>query len=176
MDRTESCRLLLIGYGNPGRLDDGLGPALAKEVEELNLPGVTVDSDYQLTVEDAAQVAEHDVVVFADAAVSGAEPFCFRRIEPKTEVSFSSHEVDPQAVLGLAQDLFGARTLGYVLAIRGYEFNEFGESLSFRARVNLEAALRFVNTALRERDFCEVKAEPVVPSAGHASSPDRDQR
>ena len=34
--------MLLLGYGNPGRLDDGLGPALAAQVERLALPGVTV--------------------------------------------------------------------------------------------------------------------------------------
>ena len=50
-------RILVIGYGNPGRLDDGLGPAVASAMEEFNLPGVSVDSNYQLTVEDAASAA-----------------------------------------------------------------------------------------------------------------------
>jgi DNA-binding response OmpR family regulator len=45
-------RVLVIGYGNPGRLDDGLGPALAETLQRLDLPGVTVDADYQLTAED----------------------------------------------------------------------------------------------------------------------------
>ena len=27
--------VLLIGFGNPGRLDDGLGPALAAEIERV---------------------------------------------------------------------------------------------------------------------------------------------
>ena len=30
--------VLLLGYGNPGRLDDGLGPALAAQVECLACP------------------------------------------------------------------------------------------------------------------------------------------
>ena len=57
-------KTLFIGYGNPGRLDDGLGPAMAEAVEKLNLPGVVTDSDYQLTVEDAAEVAKYDLVIF----------------------------------------------------------------------------------------------------------------
>jgi len=146
-------RVLLIGYGNPGRLDDGLGPALAEAVAGLDLPHVTVDADYQLTVEDAAQVAEHDVVVFADADVAGPEPFTFRRISPRRNLSFSSHDCDPQAVLALAHDLLKATTTGYVLAIRGYEFNEFGESLSLQARANLKEALDFIDTTIRERSF-----------------------
>jgi len=152
-------KVLLIGYGNPGRRDDGLGPALAGAVEKLEIPGVTVDADYQLTVEDAAAVTAHDAVVFADAAVAGPEPFSFRRIEPKLAVSFSSHSVDPQTVLALAHELFGARTEGYVLGIRGYAFEEFGESLSQRARANLAAALAFIQPVLRKRAFREVAAE-----------------
>ena len=56
---TEAADILLIGFGNPGRLDDGLGPALADAIEKLALPGVTVESNYQLTVEDAAEIAKH---------------------------------------------------------------------------------------------------------------------
>jgi hydrogenase maturation protease len=157
-------KVLLIGYGNPGRLDDGLGPALAGEVERLGLAGaavdsdyqLTVDSDYQLTVEDAAAVAEHDVVVFADAALDGPAPFSFERIEPKRTVSFSSHSVEPAAVLGLARDLFGARTPGYCLGIRGYEFNEYRERLSERARANLASAVSFIASVLRAGNFDEV--------------------
>ncbi len=32
-------RILLIGYGNPGRGDDGLGPLLAARIEALAIPG-----------------------------------------------------------------------------------------------------------------------------------------
>ena len=60
-------RILLIGYGNPGRADDGLGPALADRIEALDLPGLTVESDYQLSIEHAALAAGHDIVIFADA-------------------------------------------------------------------------------------------------------------
>jgi len=154
-------RILLIGYGNPGRLDDGLGPAMAAAVERLALPGVTVDADYQLTVEHAASVAENDVVVFADADVAGAVPFSLRRIDPDPDpvVSFSSHSAEPQQILALAHRLFGARTEGYVLAIRGYAFDGFGEGLSDGARANLTAALRFIEPYLRERSFYGACAE-----------------
>jgi len=148
-------KILLIGFGNPGRLDDGLGPALAAAVEKLAIPGVTVDADYQLTVEDAAEVARHDVVIFADADAGGPEPFSFREIEPVAAVSFSSHSVQPAAVLGLAHELFGARTSGYLLGIRGYAFNDFGESLSERARSNLAEAMRFITRVLRDGTFSE---------------------
>jgi hydrogenase maturation protease len=148
-------KILILAYGNPGRRDDGLGPALAAALEGLHLPGVTVDVDYQLTVEDAAAVAAHDVVVFVDADRRGPQPFSFRRIEPQASLSFSSHSVSPQGVLGLAQDLFGAAPPGYLLGIRGYAFNEFGEGLSAQARTNLAAALELIKPLLREGTFSE---------------------
>ncbi len=154
-------KVLLMGYGNPGRLDDGLGPALAEAVEAMNLPGVTVQADYQLTVEDAAAVAEHDVVIFADADVAGAGPFYFRRIVPRAGCSFTSHSVEPTALLALATQLFESRADGYILGIRGYEFNEFGERLSQRAAQNLAEALTYVRTALLAGRFPEVGQPPV---------------
>jgi hydrogenase maturation protease len=132
-----------------------LGPALAEAIEKLAIPGVDVDSDYQLIVEDAHAIAGHDVVIFADADVAGPEPFHFRQIEAdaKQVVGFSSHSVEPGEVLALAKEMFGAKTIAYVLGIRGYEFNEFGQQLSERATENLSAAIAFIERALRSGDF-----------------------
>lgn len=154
-----SVRVLIIGYGNPGRLDDGLGPALAEAFSEKALPGVTVDANYLLTVEDASDISEHDVVVFADAAVKGAEPFFFQEVEPKTLLSFSTHHMEPEAVLGMAYDMFGAKTRGYALGIRGYEFDEFGHRFSKGAQRNLAEAIHFLEDRIQRRDFT-----PVVPA------------
>ena len=142
-------KILLIGYGNPGRLDDGLGPALADIVERAALPDVTVDSNYQLTVEDASAVAEHDAVIFADASVNGQEPFFFKQIGPKDTFSFSSHSCEPEAVLALARDLFKRKVPGFALGIRGYEFNAFGQKLSPKASRNLDQASAFILDVLR---------------------------
>ena len=142
----ERLRILLLGYGNPGRCDDGLGPAIAEAVENLGIPGVDIDSNYQLVVEDAQAIAEHDVVIFADADVAGPEPFHFRPIEAEGQrtMRFSSHSVEPAEVLALAKEMLGAKTTAYVLGIRGYEFNAFGERLSNGAKDNLSAAVTFI--------------------------------
>ncbi len=64
-----SPRVLVYGYGNPGRLDDGLGPALVRELSRRGLRAeADLETAYQLQVEDAARVAEYDLVIFADAA------------------------------------------------------------------------------------------------------------
>lgn len=157
-------RVLVIGYGNPGRLDDGLGPAFAEAIERLELPGVRVEADYQLTVEDAALAAEADVVVFADASVDARPPFELKRIEPAADITFSTHEIAPEGVLGLAADLFGASPKGYALAIRGYAFNEFGERLSDGALSNLAAAVNGMTPALESGslDRCANETDTMV--------------
>ncbi len=145
--------VFLIGYGNPGRRDDGLGPAFAETVAGWNLPGVTVETDYQLMVEDAERAARHGVVVFADAAATGPEPFTFRPVRPESEIAFSTHSVSPGAVMGMARELFGADSEGYVLAIRGYDFDGFGEGVSAKAAGNLAEAVRFFQPVLAAREF-----------------------
>ena len=157
---SETGGVLLIGFGNPGRLDDGLGPALARAIEKLDLPGVTVDADYQLTVENSAEAAKHRIVIFADADTGGPEPFWLKRIEPSgSGVTFSTHSIDPRAVLALARDLFGAEPEGFLLGIRGYAFNEFGEGLSEKAEANLAAAVRHLTEALRRGTIEEIRPE-----------------
>jgi hydrogenase maturation protease len=155
-DRTD---VLLICYGNPGRLDDGLGAAFAEGLQGMVPDGVEVDVDYQLTVEHAAAVAEHRYVIFVDASVGDREPFFFRRLVLGEEVAFSTHSVKPEAVLAMASQFFGAEPEGYALGIRGYEFNEFGEFLSPGAMANLTAALKFLLPVLEKRNFSEVAAE-----------------
>ncbi len=164
-------RVLILGYGNPGRRDDGLGPACAAELEKLALPDVTVDSDYQLSVEHADLLARHDVVVFVDAASDGPEPFSFRRIQPGSAVMFSSHSATPEGVLTLTDELFHEQPDAYVLGIRGYEFNEFGEALSPQARANLGAALAFITPVLRARDFARHAAPACAPGAAAGTAP-----
>ena len=55
--QAEPAPTLLLGWGNPGRLDDGLGPALAEALQARGLAGLTIGTGYQLQVEDAAELA-----------------------------------------------------------------------------------------------------------------------
>jgi hydrogenase maturation protease len=148
-------RVLVYGYGNPGRQDDGLGPALAAGLAARGVEDqVRIETGYQLQIEDAALVAEHDVVVFADADRTAGAPFALRRLEPRSTTAFTTHALAPETVLALARDHFGGRPRAFVLAIRGYEFADFGEGLSPGARHNLDAAVNYVDRALRDGELC----------------------
>lgn len=141
-------RTLVLAWGNPGRRDDGLGPAFAARIERMGLTGVIVESDYQLQVEHATALADCDRVVFVDASRNGTEPFFLQRIEPTPNaIRHTSHEMSPAAILALGEELCGAHPEGWLLGIRGYDFDEFGEDLSVKACANLERTLvRFTQT------------------------------
>ncbi len=163
--------ILLYGYGNPGRGDDGLGPALASALEALSVPRVVVDANYQLTVEDAAAIVSYPTVVFADAATGGPAPFSFSRIDDSAvgHLGWTSHSVTPVQVVALARELFHRRGDAYILGIRGYEFGELVEILSFDAKENLAAAVAFVKNALVERQFESYLREFGSIAAGNES-------
>lgn len=145
-------RTLLIGYGNPGRGDDGLGPAFAEQIAAVGLPELRVEIDYQLTVDHAPLVARHDLVVFADAAMDLTEPFRFAPLEPGAPAALGSHAVTPAAVLTLARDLFGHAPSAFLLGISGRAFDEVKEGLSGTAQANLSLAVgAFTEWYLAER-------------------------
>lgn len=137
-------RVLLIGFGNPGRGDDGLGPALVESLESSPPKGLELIGDYQLTIDLAYDIAPFETVVFADADRSGPAPFSLRTVAPEPPRSFTSHSQTPEGVLYTARALFGARSRGYLLGIRGYRFDSFSEVLSPDARSNLNASREFL--------------------------------
>lgn len=153
MNRKAGPRTLVIGYGNPARGDDGLGPAVAEAIGKLDIAGITVDADYQLNVEDSSTIAGYDVVVFADASVNCDEPFSFYPLVPQAVTGIDSHHIEPGEVLGLARELFNAGTEGYVLAIRGYSFSMFTEMMTKKALENMDRALHFLVPALQSGFF-----------------------
>ena len=161
---TPAPTTLILGWGNPGRVDDGLGPAFIEAVSKIAPSSVVLDSDYQLTMEDAAEVAHYDRVVFVDADRSGPAPFSMRPLEPSTDGgSFSTHSVAPGAVLSPCRDLLHATPDAWILGIRGYEFDRFGEGLSEGALANLDQAVEFIRMSFEEIDR---KVEPCqTPSA-----------
>ena len=75
------------------------------------------------------------------------------KLEPSASTaSFSTYSVTPGAVLSLCRDLFDAAPEAWVLGIRGYEFDRFGEGLSPGARANLDRAVDFIRTSFEHTD------------------------
>ena len=133
-------KILIFGYGNPGRGDDGLGPAFLEAVERLKLPQVECQTDMQLQVEYVIDLQGRDLVLFVDADMSCSAPFEFSEIEPVKDDSYTSHAMSPQALLHAYAHVFNEPApVCFLLRIRGERF-ELGDELSSSARNHLEAA------------------------------------
>ncbi len=133
-------RILVLGIGNPGRRDDGLGPACVEIIEGLRLSGVDCDANYQLNLEDAQACRAHDVVVFVDAADTLEEAFSITSLRPSPRFTMSTHSLPPEGVLAVCEALYGKSPRAYLLAVRGHRW-ELGEGLSAEAEKDLATAV-----------------------------------
>ncbi len=150
-------KTLIIGIGNPGRGDDGLGPALVERLagaEPETIPegaAVTIENGtdvvwkYQLNIEDAALIGDYERVVFADAsAASDPGAVSLDPLEPAPAIAFTTHELPPASVLALCHDLYGRTPEAWLLSVGGSSW-DLGLGLSDAARAGLaraEALLR----------------------------------
>lgn len=142
---TPSLNTLVIGYGNPGRQDDGLGPAFIDAFSGES-DKIALQSNYQLTVEDALELKNYKQVIFVDASINCNEPFDLTEITTTNNSGFGSHSLTPNALIQLCHTLYQHYPVAYILAIRGYEFDAFEEKLSDKAHNNLQQALAFITS------------------------------
>ncbi len=147
-------KILIYGYGNPGRQDDALGIKLAENIEhwvqEKNIPNVEVDYNYQLNIEDSERISRSDIVIFADASIEEIDDFVFTTVTPdNSTIEFSMHAVSPAFVLDLCEKLYGKHPDTYLLHIKGYEW-EFTEQLTEDALLNLAKATEFMKEKIKE--------------------------
>lgn len=142
-------KVYVYGFGNPGRQDDGLGPAIIDKLESDGVEGIVIDSNYQLNIEDAHNISICDKVIFVDASIDADEPFSFNKIEPSAEITFTTHTMSPESVIALVKDLYDKDMEAYVLGIKGYEW-EFIEGFSSGASDNFNKAYTFLVNKINE--------------------------
>lgn len=130
---------LILGWGNPSRGDDALGPRLVAAMEALVLPGVACLTDFQLQIEHALDVRECRRLLLVDASATAAPPFEVSRPQPAHDASLYSHAMSPAALLQVCADLGQPLPDAWLLAIRGESFG-LGEPLSAAAETHLAAA------------------------------------
>src|SRR5579862_7560090 len=126
-------RVLIVAYGNPLRSDDGLAwRAAAALQDKFSSPDVEIVRVHQLAPELAETVSRCEAVIFVDANASTAGPpgeiRCTRIGLPEAPPGFS-HQLSPDAIVALAQELFGAGPDALTVTLTGSCFDH-GESLS----------------------------------------------
>ena len=147
-----AAELLVVGYGNQLRGDDGLGPgAAALLAEDPRLHGAQVLARHQLTPELAADFAEAKLVILIDVnVVDEAGAVSVRRLDgTPTSGPGSSHHASPADLAALAHELWGASPAVFVVSV-GAASLEMGEGLSAPVQKSLPAVVEAVIAIIAE--------------------------
>jgi len=137
--------LLVIGYGNDLRGDDGIGVAVADKLSETVLKdGVRILTCQQLTPELASEISKMDRVILIDAA-QGSTPgkATVSRIEPDKDGATFTHELQPSTLLSCCLGLYGVCPETFLVSIVGSSF-DFSDKLSDALTRSMPQLVRFV--------------------------------
>jgi hydrogenase maturation protease len=124
--------VLVVGYGNSLRGDDGVGWHAARLLAaDPRLGGARVLARHQLVPELATDVSRASLVVLVDASADG-DPgsVSVRPISPRPATPATwSHHLDPETLAGLAEALYGAVPKIVLVAVAAGSLAE-GDDLS----------------------------------------------
>ena len=138
----KSDKIIILGIGNNGRQDDGLGWMFLDFLEEQN-SDIDIEYRYQLQIEDADLISNYDTVIFVDATKEETEEgFYLKPCHPSEKYSFSTHALAPETVLYLSHKLYDHNPDASIFAIQGYDW-ELKMGLSEKGTVNLEKAKKY---------------------------------
>ncbi len=155
--------ILLIGYGNTLRSDDGVGRYLAEKIAERQLPDVKVLSVHQLTPELAAEMAQVQAVIFIDA-IAHQEPKITDENSvsqiPITEINVQSlsysgvqptlgHSSNPEALLKVCHELYGQSPLAWWVTVPTRNF-DFGETFSEITQAAIAPAITVLEQLIKQ--------------------------
>ena len=162
--------VLLIGYGNTLRRDDGAGVALAGLVARGAGSGAKLIEVPQLLPELAEELAAPGVtgVIFCDARpadVTDGEPVRLSRISPAWGGNSLGHHGSPEEILAIAGTLYGAAPPAWLVTVAGDDFGH-GEGFSPEVHGALATAERLVRALI-----AECRAERLIPPAPPAAAP-----
>jgi hydrogenase maturation protease len=148
-------KVLVIGYGNALRRDDGAGPRVARLVAAHRWPGVRALVVHQLTPDLAVVVAGAELAVFVDAVCADSE-LSVRPIAATSTVNVLGHTSDPARVIGLAEALFGRCPPAWLITVPAADM-DYGKGLSplakRGARRAFENVRRLAGLAGKARDI-----------------------
>ena len=148
MSKEEIKDVLIIGIGNTGREDDGLGWMMLDFIKK-EFPNIDVAYRYQLQVEDAELISHYRIVIFIDATKEDiSHGFFFKECIAKQINGLTSHLLEPETVLYLEHSLYKKKPLVFILGIQGYEWN-LTQKLSSKAMSNLMKAKVFIKENLQ---------------------------
>ncbi|HIK37105.1 MAG: hydrogenase maturation protease [Geminocystis sp.] len=136
-------RVLLIGYGNTLRSDDGVGYMVACQLQSQNIPGLETIATLSLTPELSEKMAEYQTVIFVDACVS-QDTLTLTRIEtPHQPPDNWPHKLTPASLLKLTQWIYHKTPDTWIIAIPAKNL-DFGQNISQCTKKQAQLAIELV--------------------------------
>lgn len=149
-------RVLVIGFGNPSRQDDGVGLAVVNGLrarlgqapldegdDGFSDLGHSLDTLFlqQLSPELAETLTDYDHVVLVDAHF-GLYPELVHRapLDPQAGPAIVSHHFKPGTLLSLARQLYGRAPTAELISVRGFAF-DFTSELSPETAAGVEQVI-----------------------------------
>lgn len=137
--------VIVIGYGNPLRSDDGFGWHAGRLLAHaLAGQDAEVITCHQLTPELAERLSQSRCAVFIDADAQGEPGKIHRRaVRPQEASSTFTHNCTPSGLLASAERLYGRRPQAVVITVSAQSF-AFGDILSPAVSAALPKVAKYV--------------------------------
>jgi hydrogenase maturation protease len=130
--------VVVIGYGNDLRCDDGIGQRVANALHLENVKSVAV---HQLTPELAETLANADVAIFIDACLTSASSSVqVISLSPDSNSIIAGHTANPRSLLSLTKAVYNYCPPAWWIKVPGVNF-DIGSSLSPVAETGIAIAL-----------------------------------
>lgn len=158
--------VVVIGYGNDLRCDDGIGQRVANKLHLTDVKSLAV---HQLTPELAETLKTADLVIFVDACLSSDSlenrllnssennfenlNVQVRRLEPDNNKIIAGHTANPESLLALTQALYNYYPPGWLVTVPGDNF-ELGENLSLIGERGVAIALEKITQIIEGINVC----------------------
>ncbi len=149
----ENSKILIIGYGNTLRGDDGVGYKIAETIKQWHYENITSLPVHQLTPDLAENLSQVDTVIFIDAVpltdIKKAK-LEIKTISINNKSNNLAHHNNPEQLLSLTQAIYQKVPKAYWILVPGFNFN-FSEELS-------PITQKYVNSTLKKiKDILSIK-------------------
>ena len=130
-------KLLIIGYGNPDREDDGVAWHILRTLTEklgLESPDSYEDEfpefdliefafSLQLTPEMAEDISAYEYVCFVDAHTGSIpEPVRLIKVDSEFQASPFTHHLTPQSLVSMCETIYRKKPDAALVSVLGYRF------------------------------------------------------
>ncbi|QYX34058.1 hydrogenase maturation protease [Sphaerospermopsis torques-reginae] len=150
-------KVIVIGYGNELRSDDGVGKKIADTIDSWNLSNVKSLAVHQLTPELADELANVNLSIFVDATIN--ENMVVAPLSLTNDHYHSiGHFADPRSLLALTEFLYGKSPIAWLVTVPGQNF-ELGDRISLKAEKGITTALSKIMQILEQNNNLGITSE-----------------